>query len=346
MNYLLVSDLHLHSWSAFSATNEDGVNSRLQIIMDELLRACYVHAERGGDKRLVIAGDIFHSRGAVQTSVLNAVMDLFQEIKIMGFSTYILSGNHDLESKDSRRLSSSVTSLEPFAQAYSDSLVNEVLKVVFVPWFHDVKALKEELERITIPDREIYDLIIHAPIDDVIIGLPSHGLDATYLAGLGFKRVFSGHYHNHKDFGNGVWSIGASTHQKFSDIGSKAGFISVFEDKVIWNASHAPKFVDVNEDNFEDAELLADGNYVRCKIAVAKESDVLSLRKQFEDWGAKGVIINQIKSTTVTPRGGVAIASESTSLEQSVSAFVKSKGYDEKVEKLSLEILTEAGGVE
>lgn len=345
-SYLLMSDLHLHSWTSFSTTNEKGVNSRLQIIMDELKRACDVHIARGGEKRLVIAGDVFHTRGSVQTSVLNPVMDLFKGLLMDEFAIYILSGNHDLESKDSRRLSSSITALEPFARVYSSSLVNEGLKVVFVPWFADVKSLKEELESITIPDREVYDLVIHAPVDDVIVGLPSHGLDAAYLASLGFKRVFSGHYHNNKDFGNGVWSIGALTHQTFSDIGSKAGFMSVFDDEVIWSASHAPRFVDINEDNFEDAELLVDGNYVRCRITVSKESDVSALRQQLIDWGALGVIINQVKTTTVSERGGVAIASGSESLEKSISAFVASKGYSDKVEKLSLEILAEAGELE
>ena len=60
MKYLLMSDLHFHNWSAFSTTNGNGVNSRLQIIMHEILRAIDVHEARGGDKVLVVAGDVFH----------------------------------------------------------------------------------------------------------------------------------------------------------------------------------------------------------------------------------------------------------------------------------------------
>ena len=48
------------------------------------------------------------------------------------------------------------------------------------------------------------------------------------LAKLGFRRVFAGHYHHHCSFEDGkVWSIGATTHQTASDIGTKAGFLLV-----------------------------------------------------------------------------------------------------------------------
>lgn len=349
MSYLLASDIHFHSWTTFASTNPDGINSRLQITMDELKRAAKVHEAIGGSKVLVIAGDVFHTRGAVKTSVMNPVIDLFRHIREeLGYEIHILSGNHDLESKESLRLSSSVTALEPFARVYSNSLKNDDLKLVFVPWFADVKSLKEELESIAFPERCEYDLIIHAPVDDVIFGLPSHGLDAKYLSGLGFKRVFSGHYHCHKDLGNGVYSIGATTHQTFGDIGTKAGFLTVGEDtdEVIFHSSHAPRFVDINCENFEDAALLVDGNYVRCQIDLAKESDVALLREQFEQWGAKGVVINQVKNSTVTERSGAPVTTKAMSLESSISSFVASKGYSEEVDKFCQQILSEVEEVE
>ncbi|MGZ8172968.1 MAG: metallophosphoesterase [Methylobacter sp.] len=350
MNYLLMADIHFHNWTSFSTINESGVNSRLQIIMDEILRATEVHEQCGGDKILVIAGDVFHTRGAVQTSVLNPVMDLFTKLSDgLDYKIHILSGNHDLESKDSMRVSSSVTALENCGvNVYSEIEFAQHNKMVMVPWFSSVADLKEALLDIApLRDLNDHDLIIHAPIDDVIVGLPSHGLDAAYLSKLGFKRVFSGHYHNHKDFGNGVWSIGATTHQTFSDIGSKAGFLSVFADRVVFHASHAPRFVDINADNFDDAELLVDGNYVRCRINnITKESDIAVLREEFGKWGARGVIINQVKGATVTAREGAAVTTETMSLESSIAGYIAAKGYDEQVEALCLDILNEAGEVE
>ena len=353
MKYLLMSDIHFHGWTTFASNDEHGINSRLKIIANEVIRALDVHEKSGGDKVLVIAGDVFHTRGSVATDTLNYVMDLFGYIKGQGYEIHILSGNHDLQSKDSNRLTSSVTALEPHCEkVYSEVGADDSLAIVFVPWMQSVQELRGKLEEIveTLDGEEgAYDLIIHAPIDNVIAGLPDHGLDAKYLAGLGFKRVFSGHYHNHKDFENGVYSIGATTHQTFSDIGSKAGFLSVGEEvnDVTYHASHAPKFVEITAENYDDAALIVDGNYVRCNITVGKESDVELLRSEFEGCGAKGVVINQVKDNAATEREGVAVStSSSASLEASILSYVSTKGYSKEVSELCLEILSESAEVE
>ena len=48
--YLIVSDLHCHAWNAFSTTNANGLNSRLAIIIEELLRAAEKLKALGGDR--------------------------------------------------------------------------------------------------------------------------------------------------------------------------------------------------------------------------------------------------------------------------------------------------------
>lgn len=345
-HYLLMSDIHFHNWTTFATTNPNGVNSRLQIIIDEMQRAVDYHLSIGGDKILIVAGDVFHTRGSVATSVMNPVLDAFKKLIENGFDIRVLSGNHDLESKESAKLTSAVTALEQIgAYAYSASEIWDAENICFIPWFSEVSKLKEEIEKIKSETKDYcnFDLIIHAPIDDVIFGLPEHGLTADYLAGLGFKRVFSGHYHNHKDFGNGVYSIGATTHQTFSDVNSLAGFLSVKDDEVIFRASHAPKFVDINSENFDDAQFIVDGNYVRCRIQISKESEVEELRKEFEGWGAKGVIINQIKSDEVLERdAGASIAKAgSVSIEASIGEYAKAKGYSSEVVDFCIEILNE-----
>ncbi len=37
--YAVISDTHNHNWSAFSETTPENVNSRLQIILNETMRA-------------------------------------------------------------------------------------------------------------------------------------------------------------------------------------------------------------------------------------------------------------------------------------------------------------------
>lgn len=342
--YLVVSDCHFHNFTAFAELNSGGVNSRLQIQIDEFKRAVDVLIENGGDT-IFNAGDTFHVRGRIETTVLNPVKELFEWVQERGVVINSIPGNHDLAGKESDTIGNAAQSL---VGKYS-FMVNECTdiadsNVVMFAWNSSIDKLKERLEAEVDPD---YTAIIHAPVNDVIYGIPNHGLDAEYLAGLGYKRVLSGHYHNHKRFDGEVYSIGAMCHQTWGDVHSRAGFLLVTDDEVKYMASHAPKFVDVTEDNFDDAELLVDGNYARIKINVSKESEVSDVRKQLIDWGAKGVVINQIRDLEPTERTGATVKT-GASIKESVEAYIDTRGYDdkEKLSKLCCDILDESEGDE
>src|SRR5471030_1191680 len=106
--YGLISDSHNHPWSQFAETTSLGVNTRLQIILDETYRAAQTLKAVGG-KTLIHAGDLFHVRGKIAPSVLNPTKDLYKRLVDEGFDIIILAGNHDLEGKESTRTGSAVT---------------------------------------------------------------------------------------------------------------------------------------------------------------------------------------------------------------------------------------------
>ena len=331
--YGLMADLHLHGWSAFSSTTTDGQNSRLVGLLCEIRRCC-AETHAAGGKTVVLAGDIFHVRGAVVPSVFNAVRDCLRDCA-NEFGTYftIIPGNHDLEGKLSTRLSSAVTALE----GSTTTVVNrshyfgKEFRVVMVPWIENIDALKAEIESLGTGDMDKFfrkgtDLILHAPIDGVIKGLPDHGLSPEYLAALGFKRVFAGHYHNHKRFDGDVYSIGALAHHTWSDIGSKAGYLLVYPDRVDWRKSHLPEFIELSQLTDvepEDLPLVVDGNFIRVKVEASKSKDVEAARQELLDMGAKAVIVQALPKPPA--REGSAIrptVSAGGSLEVSVSNFV------------------------
>lgn len=326
--YGLMADLHFHNWSAFShVISVTGVNTRLQIQLDEV-RRCAEEVKKAKGDTIVIAGDVFHVRGSLAPTVLNPVLDLFAELVKDGMNIKILAGNHDLEGKHSERISSAITSLEKVGcRVFNMPHINEDANIMFVPWtssIGDLKALLLGFEK-TYPS---CDLILHAPIDGVIPGLPEHGLSPEFLNRLGFKRVFSGHYHNHKDFGNNVYSIGASTHQTWSDVGSKAGFLIVGEDKVIWRSTRAPAFIDLHKDTpEEEVPLIVDGNYVRAKTDKSNLSEINGLREWLMEQGALGVVINAVREKkeerTETIKAGL-------TLEASVQSFIDTGEFKDK----------------
>lgn len=294
--YGLLADLHLHPWSSFSSVNEDGINTRLVGLLNEITRAAKEVSEAGGN-RLVFAGDVFHVRGSVSPTVLNATRDaLSVAAEKHGVEFLIMPGNHDLEGKEATRLSSAVTALEsPYCQVVSESFVTT--NAVLVPWFESIDSLKAEISRLSVLLDTLVpecDLILHAPIDGVIKGLPFHGLSPEYLAGLGFKRVFAGHYHNHKSFPGEVYSIGALAHHTWSDVGSKAGFCIVHPDRVEWRKSHLPEFIDLSQLvdlDPADIPLIVDSNFVRVKVSSTTLKDVEKARNELLAMGAKAVIV-------------------------------------------------------
>lgn len=355
----VISDSHNHAWNQFDEPAPDGTSGRLKVILDETRRAAHELTAQTGSKKLFHGGDLFHVRGKIAPSVLNPTKDLYRELIAEGYEIFILAGNHDLEGKEASRLGSAVTALEDIGCTIVNQTKHVVLgpkhEVIMIPWHNKVADLKVSIEesakyvketRDVIDCPIVIDLMLHAPIDGVIVGLPDHGIDNAWLAGLGFDRVFSGHYHNFKDFGNGVYSIGALTHHSWGDIGSKAGHLIV-TDKVTHRQQHAPSFIEINGlTDPDEIPLLVPGNYVRAKINSAKTSDVNALRDYLEKLGAKGVVIlSQKEATSVrdaTP--GAATIKTGESLEASLAWFItngKMKN-ESKLQTLCSDLLMQA----
>jgi hypothetical protein len=346
MAYGLIADLHLFNWSAFSTTLESGVNSRLQLLLDEVSR-CAEEVRRQSGGLMVVAGDVFHVRGSVAPSVLNPVVDCFAEIAKQ-ISVVVIPGNHDLEGKNSQRISSAVTALE----GVGVTVIHETTRygdLVLVPWVDSVSELKKLLEEVEV-DRDT-DLILHAPVNGVIKGIPDNGLDPAFLSSLKARGVFAGHYHNNKQVYSGahstgcdVHSIGAIAHHTWSDVGSRAGFLIV-GDSVVWHKSHAPEFIDLPEDIDElEAELIIPGNYVRAKVANGKVKEVNELREWLiEKCGAKGVTINVLREST-RARAPSATVSAGASLEVSIADYIKThvSEHQDDVQSAAQRILLEA----
>lgn len=340
--YGVASDQHFHNWTAFAQPNEDGVNSRLQKSLDELRRLADEVKAAGGNT-IINGGDTFHTRGSLAPSVLNPVLDLHRKLIEEGFQIVVLAGNHDLENRESERLGSAVTALEGIGCTVVSQLTFLTShRIALIPWIQNVADLKvaitECVAKIKLStsagDVSEWELFIHAPIDGIIPGLPSHGLNDAWLAAQGFKRVFSGHYHSHKDFGNGVYSIGATSHQTWSDINSKAGFLVVSDSNVKWFKSHAPEFIEIDGDTDPaDIPLIAPGNYIRAKINSSKQSDIEALREYLAENGAAGsVILSQKVASEATREETAETIKAGASIEVSVDGFVTSSIFNNKAE--------------
>ncbi|NTX18004.1 metallophosphoesterase [Burkholderia cepacia] len=351
--YGVISDTHNHNWNAFSHVGEDLVNNRLKMILDDTERCAREVAAAGGDT-VYHGGDLFHVRGSIEPSVLNPTRDRYQAIREQyGVKFRLLPGNHDLEHRHSNRVGNAVEAMRSdWVEVDHEAQVYHEHNVLMVPWIERVEDLKAALlmqrDNLLIAghgDPSNFDLIIHAPIDGVIAGLPDHGLTGEWLADLGFKRVFSGHYHNHKEIvPDKVWSIGALTHQTWGDVGSKAGFLVVTENEVKWHSTNAPEFVDIEAGmDPVEVQLRCDGNYVRVKVVDAKPSEVSAIRDALMKAGALGVQVNVVKSASTT-RATASSVKAGASVEVSVTSYIKGGSFEhaDLVAQEAIKVLAEA----
>lgn len=355
--FLVTSDLHYHPWSAFAKASKTGINSRLQIIIDQSAIAHEALKSAGGNVSF-IAGDVFHVRGTIAPDVLNPVMDHYRELIQAGHKIYAIPGNHDLMGNDASRVSNAITALEAVGVvvAHEPTLIklDDGRYVALFPWFSTPGALCDAMRAFRATpglasiDGDNLTAIIHAPIDRVLPHLPDHGLQAGDLASLGYGRVLSGHYHHHCDMGRGVYSIGALTHQTWGDVGSKAGYLLV-GDRITQHTTTAPKFVDVtgNEDADDLGQIVA-GNYVRVRAEVETDTELESIRADLIGMGALGVQIMATKKTIIT-RSGAAVATSGTggmSIEGSIADFTSKRSMSPAAHTLCLDILSEARAAE
>lgn len=348
--YLITSDQHAHNWSQFAGVGEDGVNTRLRAILNEMTRAHGALLAEGGDTSFY-GGDLFHVRGRIEPSVFNPTFETIEGIHAHapGLKTYAIPGNHDLEGKNADALGNAMqalSSIEGFKVFTEPKLVGDVL---VIPWFQDLNELRSILQTWSeIEDAPGWDVIIHAPVNGIIKGIPDHGLEASELAAYGFRRVFSGHYHDHKVMEGGkVISIGATTHQTWNDPGSLAGFLLVWPDRIQHVRSEAPAFIDLHDHDLESFEAmieLVSGNYVRFKVDDVTASEVEKWREDLKGAGALGSIILANKKKPDTTRTGTTVTA-SKSLEASVAEFVANqlKPADVvSVQKLCADLIAQA----
>jgi hypothetical protein len=197
-----------------------------------------------------------------------------------------------------------------------------------VPWCETHEELHRSLEKLKGLAGARYsamDVFGHAGIDGVLSGTPASGLTPASLAAYGFRRVIFGHYHNHADLGDGIYSAGASTHHNWGDVGTRAGFLIVDADPaagrggVVFHDNMAPHFVDLEGLDETEMEIECKGAYVRFRGPEMTQQEINDLRRTFEGWGALGVSI-QVPLKVAQSRASA--PSTAKTLDQSVADFV------------------------
>lgn len=269
MKFAVISDTHIHPWSAFSTgTGLDNTRMRqsLKVLEDALRWAS------DNDTVLVHAGDWIHTTGHAKHTVASALRDLLKEWKHVPVVT--VWGNHD-----SRGRGSEVHYEETLLGQFED-----------LPNFHILDQGTFTHEDITFtglgaqPDPTLLDLdrlaenqahvcILHAMVSGASFpsGTTAKGVDPDVLLGHWPLSIVGDihHPHVHQESGSTVLIPGAPEHHNFGDHGPRGWWwvdlnpdTSHVELEMV--ESDSPRFLTVDTAD----EVQEDGNFYRVRGAV------------------------------------------------------------------------------
>jgi len=196
---------------------------------------------------LLVLGDVYDSRNAINLRVLCLGIDVFEELsKIFGDGIIIVLGNHDVWAKNSNEVNS-VKSLKwiPNIYIYEEPVSVQIgpKKFMLMPWRKDHVAEKECIDEIGAGNDF---LLCHTDIQGFKFNKNSDVADGCEVADFGrFRKVFSGHIHYSQRVRN-IHMLGSPYQLTRSDMGNSKG-VTLFdldtEEETYYENNYSPKFI-------------------------------------------------------------------------------------------------------
>lgn len=259
-NSIITSDLHCANWKPFGISLSDGFNSRLQQCLN-VLDEIFTYAEQNKATNVFILGDLFHTRGRVETTVYDIVYKTIKSKAEQGFSIYLLVGNHDQATK-----AGEIHALLPFQEIVNVTIIDtpQLLgNVYFVPYS----------EHIDIENFKKTDYLLgHFGVSGAVVGSSNYviGETVTLKHLKDYKKVFLGHFHKNQVLGN-TYLPGAPLQHTFGDREDTKGFYHIDENyNVKFIETTAPKFKSVDVANTTDVTGFEKDDYVQFVIKSKK----------------------------------------------------------------------------
>lgn len=315
MKLVAMGDIHAHSFKDYSKTLEVGwddntgryvkvdseqfngrviaMNSRLfnivsalsdvrEYCLDNVINTC------------LMAGDLFHSRGSVETVVFNSVYKVFERFKQDNIEVIMIAGNHD-QFDSSPVPENSLYTFNQICKVVSvpetidliDKDTGEIIKLCALPYSKDKLMLKKYLDKFVEDTKDDTGsdriLMAHLGLSGSLIGSANYVISDEWnindLNERYFKYTVLGHYHKPQFVTDGCFYTGSLLQNNFNDEGDKHGFM-VLDTDFRWDIQQValdyPEFITITKDNVEtfSAEQLAK-NYIRVASNATDADEVM-----------------------------------------------------------------------
>lgn len=271
---VIFSDLHAHTFGAYSHPLEDGTNSRLQDTLDVIDDVRALANELDADA-VLFGGDLFHERRHIVTQAFSKVYEALSLFAIDKIPLFMIHGNHDQADKAGR-----FHALKPF-QTYANVVDEpgwttletgaEDLHILAVPYIEDTDHLLD-IVNIKPPKGEGSKIFLgHFGVDGAKLGA-----DFVYSNGnepamgnipIGrFDAGFLGHFHLHQKMAPNFWYVGAPLQHNWGDKGQVRGcMVYDTETKKAYHhpLNRAPRFVELTLAQATKANVDYSNDFVR-----------------------------------------------------------------------------------
>lgn len=235
MKIAFTADWHFNDWLPFARIVEfEGYNLNSRLVDTiKVFRQFYAECLKNKVDLVINLGDIFHMRNRFNMFFFNMVFREFQNQAHPEMETWILPGNHDIESKNSDPLEASVYSFDAidtitvFAKPWI--MQHKGIHFYFMPYTGNKEVREKHLADFQKTAKKVKGLNIflyHGIVTGAVLGgvKAKGGIPLRELKPFDFS--FCGDVHIHQALGHGnVVYTGAPQQHNFGDEGQKRGYV-------------------------------------------------------------------------------------------------------------------------
>lgn len=320
MKIIGTADLHAHNYKEFDKRTEESGSRRLDNTL-KVLKQMTEYALIYDIECIFIAGDVFHIRNGVNTSVYNGVYDMVNYISSKGITLVMIPGNHD----DSSAVDLSPHSLHSFKHIPNvyvlDSLFQqhtftdskgESVNFVGLRYTKDANLVTEMASKLEVPTGDNV-LLAHLGIAGGLMGSGHSMPEGYHIKDLRpdlFNFMAFGHFHRRQFLNEErtAFYCGSPIQHDFGEEGNESGFVELDtkSNKVEWILTDTPRFYTVDLSNHTDlstkddiVELInmSNGiNYFRFKVSESILKELVSLLSSYPNVSYKLEVIKEYKA--------------------------------------------------
>lgn len=327
--WAVLADVHFDEYVNYSTLMPSGVTSRLADMI-----ACFTWvretAVKKGCKGIIVIGDIFNSRMALELPVIDQVCRAFHYVHTANLQLIVVAGNHDSYLRSPR-----MNSLQVF-RGYAKIIEKPTIieGMAFVPWTDDLEQYRHDIVSITGKAKYLFT---HVLLKGIVTG-SNNGVPVDVLCHTKFKQVFLGDVHEPTEVFDNVRYVGSPLQIDYRDAGSKRGFC-FFDDvkgtvEFVEN-TFSPRFHIIEDATTED---IHEDDFVRVKTDNAEiAAEAVAAAKKKTAW----VESTFVETSEVQPRLDIRSSHTHEQILRRYCVHKGLEGCDDLVEA-GLDVLEEA----